>query len=856
MHKQNDKFQRLLAKSLDENANQKALGAGTYTGHIGCVMRAAEVLVELLRERIFEQLAITGFSLEEFSQTVKLGAYLHDWGKANQHFQEMVYLKSKCEKVVRLRPINLQSKYKEHGSRQMLRHEAISGILALQVPEFRKWLEQCPNAKLIPAVWGAIGHHLKAGIGKYGKSLNVAEICDGTKGNLKIFTRSDDFKALLRMGQRFVRLPEFTAELPSEDWTTNQLETALEAMGREFRAFEQQLDWEQKKFIAAVKATVIVADLAGSALPNVDDEVADDTADVAAICKGIQGWIRKVLDLVLEESDLQALINERLKGKELLPFQKDMEAGSRVTIVKAGCGTGKTIGAYAWAKKWARGRKLFFCYPTTGTATQGYIDYADGTEMEATLMHSRADLDRELLFSGDPDDSEGIESQLSAFGTWRKKLTICTVDSVLGLMQNNRRPLCAWAAIAVAAFVFDEVHAYDEPLFGSLIDFLRTFRGAPILLMSASFTPGQLQKIQEVMAEIGEPIHEKDIIKGPQHLEALERYQIHSIEEVSQDLTEVWTSVLEALKNKKKVLWVTNTVKDRSSARGCIDIYRLAKAKLAQELPELGDYPLLIYHSRYRYFDRLNKHEAVINAFKPEAPLTFWWKWYQILENSSSQKPEQLDLWFTSLACHLIYGRPVIAITTQVCEMSLDIDADLLVSAMGPAASLIQRLGRLNRRMTRNEQGARLAIIYPWDNPRPYEAEQLNTGKELVTQLKGKLKISQHNLAEIASRLDLKVPKDRESAWLEHNSCMYPVPLRKGGYTITVLLKEDLSKIKDRAKKRQPPSFMKEAQGWSVPIQMPKDIRKLSEWRRCRFYLIAPSDQITYNEEVGAEPCD
>src|SRR5205085_7798046 len=134
--------------------------------------------------------------------------------------------------------------------------------------------------------------------------------------------------------------------------------------------------------------------------------------------------------------------------------------------------------------------KLFFCYPTTGTATQGYIDYADGTEMEAALMHSRADLDRELLFSGESDDSEGIESRLSAFQTWRKKLIICTVDSVLGLMQNNRRPLYAWPAIAQAAFVFDEVHAYDESLFGALIEFLKTFRGAPILLMSASFTPG------------------------------------------------------------------------------------------------------------------------------------------------------------------------------------------------------------------------------------------------------------------------------------------------------------------------------------------------------------------------------
>ena len=67
------------------------------------------------------------------------------------------------------------------------------------------------------------------------------------------------------------------------------------------------------------------------------------------------------------------------------------------------------------------------------------------------------------------DDLEGIEARLSAFQTWRKKLIICTVNSVLGLMQNNRRPLYAWAAIAQSAFVFDEVHAYDEALFGSLI---------------------------------------------------------------------------------------------------------------------------------------------------------------------------------------------------------------------------------------------------------------------------------------------------------------------------------------------------------------------------------------------------
>jgi CRISPR-associated endonuclease/helicase Cas3 len=821
MHKQNSEFKRLLAKSVDEEADAKAIGIATYTGHIAGVMRAAEVLVEQLGQRIFEQLAIKGFSLEEFSQTVKLGAYLHDWGKANQHFQEMVYRNSKHETVKRLRPPDLNKKWNEHGSRQMLRHEIISGILALQVPVFRKWLENCKNAKLIPAVWAAIGHHLKAGLSKHGKCLNVAEIADGTKGELKIFTQSDDFKALLRMGQRFLGLAEFTEELPAEAWSRSDLEDALKEMGKEFRAYEQTLDEEQYKFIAAVKATVIAADLAGSALPNVDDGIANNTADVAAICKGLQGWIREVLDLVLKEEELQALIDERLNGKKLLPFQEKIAAApKRVTVVKAGCGTGKTIGAYAWAKKWAKGRKLFFCYPTTGTATQGYMDYADGTEMEAALMHSRADLDRELLFSGEPDDSEGIESRLSAFQTWRKKLIICTVDSVLGLMQNNRRPLYAWPAISQAAFVVDEVHAYDEVLFSALIEFLKTFRGAPILLMSASFTPGQLQKIREVMAEIGEPID--DPIEGPKELEVLKRYQIQSVKDVSEDLSEVWQSVVEALKERQKVLWVTNSVKD------CITRYRQVETIIAKELPEF-DTRLLIYHSRYRYFNRLEKHQAVVKSFG-------------------------------------LANEPVLAITTQVCEMSLDISADLLVSALAPASALIQRLGRLNRRMSRDEEGTRLAIIYPWDNPKPYKTVELDTGKELVAKLESKPKVSQQDLAHTAAGFDSKVPEEGSSAWLTHNWCMYPVPLREGGYTITVLLGEDEAEIwkiaqeleqelirkgevKPGKKGLRMKLFKKEAQGWSIPIRI---VKGYEDWKRRSFYPVTPIGWVPNIEEVEA----
>jgi CRISPR-associated endonuclease/helicase Cas3 len=680
----------------------------------------------------------------------------------------------------------------------MLRHEVISGILALRVPTFRAWLEQCPDANLIIAVWAAMGHHLKIGIGKDGKPTNgIAEIPDNTGSELKIYTGHPDFQAMLRMGKQ-IKLPNHLPDCPPEMWQRPKLEEALKALRQEFDEFKLELSGEQQKFAAAVKATVMAADLAGSALPLATENPKE--------------WMRDVFNLKLLPHELKQLVAQRLEGKpsdnSRRQFQERIANSKyRVTLVSAGCGIGKTIAAYEWAQTRAVGGRLFFCYPTTGTASQGYIDYADGTDIEAALMHSRADLDRELLFSGETDDSEGIDARMTAFQAWRKKLIICTVDSVLGLIQNNRRPLYSWPAMAQSAFVFDEVHAYDRRLFGALLQFLKAFRGAPILLMSASFTPGQLEAIRQVITKLSEAIGEP--IKGPPELEELERYQIKFISEVADldELRELWSPVFAALKNHQKILWVTNSVQT------CIDLYRLAKAQISQHLPELNIVPL-IYHSRFRYKDRLEKHKGVIGAFKGK--------------------------------------QPVLAITTQVCEMSLDISADLLISAMAPAAALIQRLGRLNRRMIKPEEGAKLAIIYPWHLTKPYKKEELETGKQLIDQLAEKTAISQRHLAEISSQLNCGIAENVSSMWLEGSWATYPDFLREGGSTVTVLLEEDLNSIRQAAAQYQERSFMREAQGWSIPIPIHKD---LSKWKRCRFYPIAPNDNIFYSQETGAEPC-
>lgn len=800
------KFKRLLAKSFEvtelkpkklTREAKKARQFSTYLAHIALVMQSAMTIVDEIGTTILEQLNLD-IDLERFKNTVKLGAYLHDWGKNNQHFQEMIYLKSIREnsedKKLNEYRKKINSAWTNHHHKQMLRHEVISGILALEVDSFRQWLEQCEGIEkddLIVAVWSAMGHHLKIGKDEYGKVVDycIAQIPDGTGDGLNIYTSHQDFKQLLAMGKNFGlnfpgKLPEFTKEF----WTREELEKALASLQKKFELFEQkyQNDLDFQKYIAAVKATVIVADLAGSALPNVGEN--------------IKYWLTQELNILLSEdgNELEKIIQKKLNGHELFEFQKEIaNAKNRVTLVNAGCGNGKTLGAYAWAKNWAKGHKLFFCYPTTGTASQGFIDYANGIDIEANLMHSRADLDREILFSGDAGDSEGIDAKLSALQAWRKKLIVCTVDTVLGLIQNNRKPLYSWVALIQGAFVFDEVHAYDSRLFGALLTFIKTFKNAPILLMSASFTPEQLTAINDVMNELGEEINEP--IKGAKELEKLPRYQLQYIEEENN----VWNPILESLKKGEKVLWVTNSVQT------CIDIYRSAK----DQLQSLNLTPL-IYHSRFRYQDRLAKHSALINAFQTD--------------------------------------QPILAITTQVCEMSLDISADLLISALAPASALIQRLGRLNRRMKKTEEGAKIAIIYPWNNAQPYDSEELNTGKKLIDQLADQGNISQEDLAKIASQLNSLQPEVIKSNWLEGNWCTHPGFLREAGYTITVLLEDDLKTINQEKEKRKDKSFMKTAQAFTVPIRIPTN-HKWQDWKRIKFYPVAPKDIIFYSDETGAE---
>lgn len=138
-------------------------------------------------------------------------------------------------------------------------------------------------------------------------------------------------------------------------------------------------DRDTRILVALVKALLIGADVAGSAVPKKQD----------ADCRA---WAHDSLHRVCSQDELDQVVAERLRPtipavgiddshaerpsahvrverteQQLRPFQREVrDSRARVTFVRAGCGSGKTVAAYAWAARRAAGRKLFFTYPTDG----------------------------------------------------------------------------------------------------------------------------------------------------------------------------------------------------------------------------------------------------------------------------------------------------------------------------------------------------------------------------------------------------------------------------------------------------------------------------------------------------------
>jgi CRISPR-associated endonuclease/helicase Cas3 len=508
--------------------------------------------------------------------------------------------------------------------------------------------------------------------------------------------------------------------------------------------------------------------------------------------------------------DIQGVVENRLKGGTPRKFQEAVAASKApVTFVKAGCGTGKTLAAYMWAAANYPEQRLYMCYPTTGTATEGFKDYlfeptGELGDIGAKLFHSRRDVDLEIILSTGNDIAAAefdSSARLESLEAWSTPIVACTVDTVLGLLQNSKRGLFAWPALAQSAFVFDEIHAYDDRLFGTLLRFLRDLPGLPTLLMTASLPKPREEALAAILGAAGRALNQiptKQQFEEWERKEPRETLPRYKKQKVSDN--NPLPIIRSALENGGKVLWVCNTV-NRA----------MAAADAAAGLLSLTcDGRALIYHSRFKYEDRVKRHKAVIDAF--------------------DRKPQ---------------SAPALAICTQVAEMSLDLSADLLVSDLAPVPAIIQRLGRLNRRAILGDITKPFVVLEP-DDCLPYTPAELNSARKWHATLTED-DISQRQLAERWEQTGLEVPEMAPSAWLDGGPTTQVSELRKASPGITVLMDEDRKRVTTKPKDLA-----------RLVLPMPPPPRKLNfrNWPSFRGVLIAPSETIIYDEEArlrGAE---
>lgn len=723
----------LLAKNED-----------TYNGpscrlprHLIDAYDGARIILDITEDA---QLAALGLDTPSFrnrlERLVLCAAICHDLGKANDQFQRLV----------------------RQRAMQAIRHEWLT-VWMLQQPGWKEWITPAlgdpKDFELL--LWCIATHHLKG-----------ADDCDRegrAEPRIYLLQGHPDFRACLEAVRERLGLavPPQCADVQIRNDEVTKKFMLL-------RARFLNPDPRRMRLLGAAKATLIAADVGASALPP----------------RGVHlDWIRRRLSVAPTADDYAKLIAERLGEKTLHDFQ--LEGGqsrSRVTLVRAGCGCGKTLLAYHWAETRSPVRRLYMCYPTTGTATEGFRGYlfdqtTGQSKAGARLFHSRAEVDIERIV-GVSREEDAEDTALASLDAWSTPIVSATVDTVLGLIQSHRGAMIAWPALAQAAFCFDEIHSYDQPTFSKLLRFLKELPGVPVLLMTASLPDRKLRAIEEVLKSQNDALH---IIPGPKKLEQIPRY--HRCHAPSAD--EV---VRDHIASGGKVLWVCNTV---------------GRAMKAYE--RLADLNPRLYHSRYRYEDRVDRHSDVIGAF---------------------ESPD-----------------PVLAITTQVAEMSLDLSATLLVTDLCPIAALIQRLGRLNRRaIVGNTITMPFIIIEPdavWPYTKQDYGEWLAASRAWLEKL-GDGPLSQELLAKTwNSSLDPELQLDMTSTWLD-GRWSERGPLRADSPGISVLLRDD-AKAAETDRRRFVESI--------IPMNQPRD-QSWKTWPMVRGVPVAPPEAIRYDPIQGA----
>lgn len=424
----------------------------------------------------------------------------------------------------------------------------------------------------------------------------------------------------------------------------------------------------------------------------------------------------QTIDSVLNEperyvKDIPSITKRNILNHNLPYTFQDIISHSKhpYSFLFAPCGRGKTEAALLWAHsicKKMNKNKILFAMPTQTTSNammDTFITLLDNAKFPGKefigLYHGKAFIKlkedeikerkgREESDELDETDIEEIKEEKFKGNIYYKPITVTTIDHlILSFVHGFSQADFACGNLQNAVIIFDEIHYYERQTLTHLIDLFTVLRKMriPHLLMSGTLPDFIMDTINNTLMEnisYSLYIDKEGIHYTPFKIELFD-FPLIEKNNVAENIIE---ELIENFQKGINQFIILNTV-------------RRAQKFYAQLIENIDSESIFLLHSQFTYSDRNLKETEVINLIKKEKK------------------------------------KPIIVISTQVIEISLDITCDIMYSELAPIDALGQRAGRLHRGekfYREDEYEYKLKIFLP-ENHLPYDPEILEKTRENLT---------------------------------------------------------------------------------------------------------------------------
>ena len=285
---------------------------------------------------------------------------------------------------------------------------------------------------------------------------------------------------------------------------------------------------------------------------------------------------------------------------------------------------------------WMNGEKSFYTLPLKVSSNAIYLRIKENYEYkDVALLHS----DAMAVYLREYNGNEDIGEKYERSKMLSQPLTVCTVDQLFRFVYRALGTEIFAATLKYSKLVLDEIQAYEPRVIATIIYGLKMIQemGGKFAIITATFPPVLKYFMEQYGLVEGKQYIFKDFTGKEYQVEKYPRHKVE-IRHSEMNLDEI------RLRGKnRKVLVIRNTV-----------------SKAQKLYKKLEGENVWLLHSKYIRRDRAFL-ERKIMGFSESGESGIW-------------------------------------ITTQIVEASLDIDFDILYTEMCTADSLLQRMGRCNRK--------------------------------------------------------------------------------------------------------------------------------------------------------------